>query len=137
MTYIKRVGRSNSRVTRDKLYLIQNDFRGDFILDDRGNRMTPCASPQFWNYEITNSPNFITKQTEKDMKAIQIETVTLINGNRDYDLEDVLKLIRKNEEAIRDLERFDTPSKVFDKLVERHQNTINQLVDVLETMEIS
>jgi len=139
--YLKRIGDSNGRSTKSKVY----QYNQGKIIDDVGNTMSPYLdNNKYWipasQYEYNAQSaeyqhEFITEPKEPTM--LKIETVTLINGQRltDFKADTLINYIQKEEANIKALEQVSAVSKAINHLKKRHQTNIKALVTILDDID--
>lgn len=131
---LQRVGPTNSRVTKGKVYDVRPDGR---ITDDNGGIMGPSANTDFW-VPFEGSTTVHTNSTANEgYKMLKITRPTLVNG-RDvttYSDDELLSFIRHEEALINDLGGIKAKSKAITRLREQHQANIDELVKLLDSRE--
>jgi hypothetical protein len=122
---IKRTGKSTTRVTHGKIYGAFRCNSAWFITDDCGRNMQPSLKDPWWV--------IVTEVEEK--KEVKIKTgVTLVNGvdSDTLSMEDILHMIKQEKNQIEKLTSLGVESKAVDKLIEKHSNNVETLVEVLD-----
>ena len=145
---LKRVGRSNDRVTKGNYYVADS---GGNIKDDNGKDMRAVyTNPDYWRVcskkppVEQDSPNcrcsitlLNSNKTEESNKMLTIETVTLINGRKseEFSIGKLISMISDEEAKVGRLETVKSKSKAIDKLKEKHLANIAALIELLDGME--
>lgn len=136
MLKLRRVGRSNKRVTRGKVYVA--DDNGD-ILDDHGDLMTSAIHNQAYWEVLKCSQNTFDKaeQATGDSKMLQIKSTILINGDEADTIssEHIVDLIAAERARITYLKELQVSSKAINELKSKHADNISKLVDILDDRE--
>ena len=148
MRYMKRVGPTNGRFTRGKIYkydgTVVNDTGGisnpsvhmrDYWVecDEYGNAHPPLASPVNPGPPIDTLNEFYN-QTKEGETMITIEKPTLINGRNADGLAvgDIIEMIKQEEDRIENLKSVKSKSKAIDNLKEKHEQNIKDLIEILD-----
>lgn len=140
---IRRLDKSNSRITQYKVYLV--GFKRT-ILDDQGKIYHPFIGPLtedlHKSWEIVKQAcnntyeNFLTNeiQPKEEKTMLIIKKATLINNNDSDDLSvaDIIRLIKEEENNITNLEVVKSESKAITKLKVQHEDNIKALIEVLD-----
>ena len=142
---VQRIGMSNGRVTKGKIYKI-SPHNGK-IIDDRGGEMRPTRNPHYWR-EVDYSPldvpaimdavnNNLKKKEDSVMSKINIKKAILINGvdSDSLSVDDILGLIENEENMINRLDNFKTASVAISNLIKMHDETVVQLVEIIDGRE--
>lgn len=120
---------SAGRVTMGKEYEVLSQNHGSYqVKDDHGHTLN--ASREY-NWEVVE--NSLKQNDEGEM--VMIKQATIINGkdSDEMSIDAILSLIEKEQERLFRLTSLNmNKSKAIVSLVEKHQNNINALVEVLE-----
>lgn len=129
---IERIGQSNNRVTKGEIYEVDKFYR---IRDDSDRMMKP-ALDKVGYWLIVEEIQDCKVQRRIDMST-KVENVTLINGkpSDSYIVEDLIKLINKEENKVVFLSSINIESKAISDLKDKHNSTIKALIEVLENKE--
>jgi len=78
--------------------------------------------------------NELYNQTKEGETMVTIEKPTLINGqNADYQpIEAIIEMIKQEEDRIENLKSVKSKSKAIDKLKEKHEQNIKDLIEILD-----
>jgi len=122
--WLERVGRSNERVTKGRIYLTTLIDGYVKICDDKGAPLRPCKILYYWKpYEGFNKHT--TNEGDQDMKIESIETVMKVNGQE--------KTTEQLEEIVLEgLQNIDKWKSVHDELGDGYSSKkIDKLKDQL------
>jgi len=126
MNRVKRVGCSNNRETKGRIYHLNADGK---ILDDRSNHLSPTDNSDYW-IKLDDEKTEDTTMSD----SIRVRTVIQINERDAAGFNDgeLINLIVKEEAAINQLGFIAATSIAIGKQIKQHKNNIKDLVSILD-----